>query len=449
MCVCVCVDPPDIYTALCISQTGADTACDSFNVKMECSGGAETSSPTDSDPLGFTVDVKTGAIYGTPQRARDGYRMRLRAVDAADVRTTVADWTFDVKTPPAFSLQPAANWLMESDGMLMSKYHVAETHLLPKPRVKTSELLQHPAASAFDKVVYLLSVKREGNNQNCTTADTADTEVVSALTDVATGKGAININCEGSYTAKLVARDGGGAEVLLRSWLFEVLRRDTEVLKYGPGGKGCANGHAVDGAEMDKKFSCECSGTKFTGDNCDIEASEDNTTVYIIGAVLGIIVLAAVVVFLVVRYHHYQRSRMATDFHAQLEKMKEEGLVDVDLAGDRVPRELKRGCLMLIDKLGEGAFGEVWKGLLQDSDNTIPEYMVAAKTVKEGKEVEVILRPMPPTYSMMAACMIYPASFVHYVLYPIMSRSRVQFAIYALLRFACNPRQLPLWRANS
>ena len=85
---------------------------------------------------------------------------------------------------------------------------------------------------------------------------------------------------------------------------------------------------------------------------------------------------------------HFQ----ATDFKAQLEQMKEDGLVDPGvIAGDRVPRELKRSLLMFLHKLGEGAFGEVWKGLLKDGDNTsVPEYLVAAKTVKvdECKEVE-------------------------------------------------------------
>ena len=32
-------------------------ACSDFNVKLVCSGGAKTASPTDSDPLGFSVDV--------------------------------------------------------------------------------------------------------------------------------------------------------------------------------------------------------------------------------------------------------------------------------------------------------------------------------------------------------------------------------------------------------
>ena len=63
-------------------------SCDNFAVKMACSGGGETALPADSDPLGFSADAKTGKITGTPQRVRDGYRMRLRAVDAAEVRSS-------------------------------------------------------------------------------------------------------------------------------------------------------------------------------------------------------------------------------------------------------------------------------------------------------------------------------------------------------------------------
>ena len=77
---------------------------------------------------------------------------------------------------------------------------------------------------------------------------------------------------------------------------------------------------------------------------------------------------------------------IATDFLAQLEAMKERGEVDAQQAlKGGVPRELKRGWLTLIDTLGKGAFGEVWKGLLQDGANpNTPEYMVACKVVKEA-----------------------------------------------------------------
>ena len=86
----------------------------------------------------------------------------------------------------------------------------------------------------YDKAVYLLSAKAsKDNSPNCSMADTANTleqgRMISALTDVETGDGAINIQCEGNYTATLVVRDAAGAEVTVRSWDFEVLRQDTTV----------------------------------------------------------------------------------------------------------------------------------------------------------------------------------------------------------------------------
>ena len=297
------------------------TVCNDFNIKMSCSGGADTTSPVDSDPLGFSVNTKTGAITGTPQRVRDGYQMRLRAVDAADKRATVAAWTFDVKEPPAFGLNASAGWSMETDGKLANKYHVDETHLLPNPRLGTSDLLQHPAGG-FDQVVYLLSVKPEENNTICTlvtngTGAAQSGKFISALTDVATGEGAINIKCEGNYSAKLAVRDGAGKEVDLRSWRFEVLRKDTAVEEYGPGGRPCANGKSVDGEVMDRKFTCDCNATKFVGDNCEVESAlstsgQDDTASYIIGTVFAVIVLAAIVVLLVVKYQRYQWSIMVS-----------------------------------------------------------------------------------------------------------------------------------------
>ena len=361
--------------------------CDNFNIKMTCSNGAQAASPADTDPLGFSVDPETGAITGTPVNVGKGYRMHLRAVDADDVRTTVANWTFDVETPDAFKLNPSAEWSMKTDGKLARKYHVNETHLLPKPSVSTTKLLLNPAGGAFDKVVYLLSAHPAANNPNCTVVN------ISALTDVTTGEGAINIKCEGNYSARLVARDGAGQEVELRSWWFEVLRRDTDVPAYGPGGFECANGDPVDEVKMNGVFTCDCSATKFTGNNCDIPADvpeQDNTTVYVIVAVLAVLGLGAVVIALLVRYQRYQQSLMATDFLTQLQTMKEEGLVDPDqISTERVPRELKRGWLSFIDKLGQGQFGEVWKGLLNDDNVNIPEYMVAAKTVKEAESNDV------------------------------------------------------------
>ena len=360
--------------------------CSDFHAKMVCSGGAETAMPADSEPVGFSVDADTGAITGTPQRVRDGYTMRLRAVDAAEVRTDIAEWTFGVAKAPAFSLNSSTGWSAEVDGGLASKYHVGEPYILPRPSLGTAELLQYPAGDRLDLVVYLLSVDAADSEVDCTAGDADGARAISALTDVSTGEGAINVQCTGNYNAKLVVRDGGGAEVTVRSWNFTVRRRDTDVAEYGPNGRSCANGVAEDGADMDGAFTCNCGGTRFTGENCEAASEPDGVTAAVAGAVLGVLVLACVAIFLLLRWQRHTRSMMATDFLEQLQAMKERGEVDEALAlKGGVPRELKRGWLALIDTLGKGAFGEVWKGLLQDAGNSnIPAYLVACKVVKEA-----------------------------------------------------------------
>ena len=368
----------------CITAWGVGGSCNNFEIKLKCSGGAEAASPMDSDPGGFSVNSNTGAITGTPQKVGSGYKMRLRAVDAADTRSDVANWTFNVQRSPEFSLKPSARWSVEMNGSLASKYHLNETHLLARPRPATAELLQHFAGGDFDKVVYLLSAKAADDNPSCTTGAA---KVISALTDVKTGEGAINIKCEGNYAAKLVVRDGAGKEVTVRSWNFTVRRRDTAVPTYGPNGRGCTNGDPVDGEPMDGAFTCDCDGTKFIGDNCETpDAGQGESTATVVGAVLAVLAMAAAVVLLLLKWQRYTRSMMATDFLEQLEAMKERGEVDAAQASTGgVPRELKRGWLSLIDTLGKGAFGEVWKGLLQDGGNPeVPAYMVACKVVKEA-----------------------------------------------------------------
>ena len=78
--------------------------------------------------------------------------MRLRAVDAAAERTTIASWDFNVEKAPEFSLNNNSAWSLKTDGKLEGKYHVSETHLLPKPRLPADELLQHPAGGDFKQV---------------------------------------------------------------------------------------------------------------------------------------------------------------------------------------------------------------------------------------------------------------------------------------------------------
>jgi serine/threonine protein kinase len=76
------------------------------------------------------------------------------------------------------------------------------------------------------------------------------------------------------------------------------------------------------------------------------------------------------------------------------EQMKEDGLIidtqSADQSGDcgpAIPREINRECLTLLTKLGEGNFGEVHKGLLDERGHLASastSYSVAVKSVKKG-----------------------------------------------------------------
>lgn len=124
--------------------------------------------------------------------------------------------------------------------------------------------------------------------------------------------------------------------------------------------------------------------------------NEHSRTAPVVGIVLGTVVLiiAAVVVgksclqrrSTNADLHNASRSRLS--FTEVFEMMKANG--DIDEAAIIVtPREIRREFVQMLEELGAGAFGKVWKGILDESSvsrggNGIPGHLVAIKTAKEG-----------------------------------------------------------------
>ena len=192
----------------------------------------------------------------------------------------------------------------------------------------------------------------------------------------------------------LEAIDEFGARSTVEEVTLVFQFRDTAVPAYGPNGRGCVNGVADDGEEMDTRFTCDCTATRFTGSNCETEPNSAQTGSATTSAVIGVlscIVAIAVLAGFATKYRSHQRANAATDFetklqvfNAELQALKDQGSVEPERpAKERVPRELKRGWLTTTDRLGHGKFGEVWKGLLADAENAanVPEYLVAIKVV--------------------------------------------------------------------
>jgi serine/threonine protein kinase len=78
------------------------------------------------------------------------------------------------------------------------------------------------------------------------------------------------------------------------------------------------------------------------------------------------------------------------DFDAEFERMMANGELLADqLHHTRKPTEIRRSAIVLLEQIGSGAFGAVWKAILNETvvagrHHRIPEYQVAAKTVKDS-----------------------------------------------------------------
>lgn len=169
----------------------------------------------------------------------------------------------------------------------------------------------------------------------------------------------------------------------------EARPKDTDIPKFGPDGRDCAHGIRVDTMGYDQKFSCDCTATKYAGPNCD-ELDEaqivgKNDAESNAGWIVAVAVAAAFAATLAVTTAAYRfrdrRIRMrAFDFQAEIERMLESNELSRDQLDsaesaehdsrtraeslDPTPVELRRSDLTLIERIGAGNFGEVWKALL-------------------------------------------------------------------------------------
>lgn len=285
-----------------------------YVIKMTCSDGAVTRSVADNDPGGLLVDPKTGAISGTPQKAGENYTMELQAVDAARQVATVASWRFSVRER---EFATSSLWTVANDydaaRNIVPRYHANELHTISPPSINRTALFVNPSDQHFDSIVFLLLVNGTACNE----------DGVSAFVNVVTGSAVFNVPCPGNFSATLKARDDAGFEALVNHWDFEARVPDTTVPAFGPNGRECTRGVAVDGVPMDGSFTCDCNDTAFGGANCDealasssTQNSEDST-----GSRAAIIAAAAVVAVVLIalavsRYQLYREQHRPQDVGA-------------------------------------------------------------------------------------------------------------------------------------
>ena len=197
-----------------------------------------------------------------------------------------------------------------------------------------------------------------------------------------------------SFTIKLSARDKGGAERPVEEIAMQVRYKDIDVPSYGPDGKDCLNGERFDGTQFDGAFTCDCKD-EYRGDLrlCETSiaaaalADEKEQNIIIAaasGSIFGLILLGVAAKL----YYNYWLSIQPIDWGKEIARMVASG--NITAADDHshkswTPREIARRHVNLIEKVGSGQFGDVFKAMLDEqSSRGTPEYVVAAKTVKDA-----------------------------------------------------------------
>jgi serine/threonine protein kinase len=205
--------------------------------------------------------------------------------------------------------------------------------------------------------------------------------------------GLIRLIAEEPYKGNMsldVIDSSSGARATVERIALDIRHFDLDTPALGPNNQACENGGvAVDGdgdERFDLNFTCEC-GNLFTGDNCENQptASKSKGVTAIEGSgIIAAIVLGVLLVVAAVQYRKYREHLRPVDFDGQFDRMLQTGEISKDqLNATLKPREIKRHNVMLLEQVGQGAFGAVWKAKLDESKSTngVPEYMVAAKTV--------------------------------------------------------------------
>eukprot|EP00039_Didymoeca_costata_P033311 m.41794 g.41794 ORF g.41794 m.41794 type:complete len:1523 (+) comp9811_c0_seq1:160-4728(+) len=321
------------------------------------------------------IDPRFGTMSFTAPREHDSvtFQLKLKAEDFAGAVATVHTWNVSLISKPQFQLSEEWNASAIQD-QIDSIYAVGDIVETDGMTVPLERLFENPAGGV-EAISYRLEVIDLAINTDVCPSNCPGSYFVS-------GNGGMFLRHKrkGHYSLSLIARDGEGQEISMYTWVFRIQALDTEITEFGPNRKGCENGNPVDGIRFDNSFTCNCNGTLYTGDNCELlpENIDDRENLWIIVGVLIIVTIAGIIFGL---WHLRKRRAIAVDFASVASEM--EYFNDMTKTGCemRYPKEIKRGHLTLLEVIGEGHFGSVHKAMLFSSNCSS---IVAAKVLHES-----------------------------------------------------------------
>ena len=282
------------------------------------------------------VDAHKGTWVIAPDQTHVGltFTTQLKAFDATGAGAPLTrKWAFQVAQRPQFNTTDA--WRAARSLGYPTKYQINETYTLAAPAMEREQLFQGFANGDNETITYAMVFSQ---------AATGAKQVLSFFVND-DGKTLVEPSTRaeiGAYHGVLQATDGAGKTAEVYSWDFEVLDSDLGTPSYGPNSTGCLNGgNAVDTVHMDQHFECDCAATDYVGSNCHTpkpavaaaasQGNVDTATVAIItsvASVLGAILIVTLLVAARTKYYARQKANAPADFNAQLQQLKDMGLID-------------------------------------------------------------------------------------------------------------------------
>ena len=357
-------------------------------------------------PLSMFVQASNGVIFGQFEQPKK-YDFQLIAVDKGGVRQVVETFSFPGVVERETFKVPDEGWRWNTtarlgiddasaftDGTVPDKiYGVGGTYRFAP--ITISRASGEHTGDGFKNVTFTIEGAPNGM-----LIDPADGFIEGTLAPV-----------EKVSMMHVYAVDGVGARSLLTTIALDARK--------GPNGTHCENGGEIVELETTDSnfatsFACDCSATAYEGANCGIDTdkqaalkakldAETNAaesrrvaasaqkagkqTSQIAGAAAGGIIALVLLAIAAKTYYNYWLTMQPLDWDKEFARMVASG--EITPAGDETkrlvtPREVSRRNLNLIEKVGSGQFGDVFKAMLDEQfSRGTPEYMVAAKTVKD------------------------------------------------------------------
>ena len=347
-------------------------------------------------PAGLEVDPKTGQVVGTPLTAtkKDGkpFEVTVGILATDDNGYSIEIGTLGITVRAAIT----ATWGNPLPEIVINRQ-------IPEYDATTVEPLVKPLYRYF-------AVRRKANATHPMEYLTTDGSNSTSNNNVARLPYGIKFNGgrgdfysepteAGEFELRVEVTDAEGSTAILgnpdpEEFITLIVHECTR--DYNCNGQGeCEHGANL----YDGVFTCVCNNdykdevgagiTTFCGQKID-KASRALGIVIALAFVFGIAGIAGY------KYRIYMISMRAFDFESELQRMLDSGEMDADGVGNAgFPREIKRANVVLIEMIGEGQFGEVFKGELDESaSGGVPGYAVAVKTSKEaeGEGAEEMVR---------------------------------------------------------